>query len=369
MKLTRIEWQGYIVPFKDPVRTAGSDAPARQGLLLQLYSDTGLAVWGEASPVGPGNEQQLLGFAEQLEGVSDALFRMNITDAGSLHTLSAILSKVSSGLRFGIETALCDLVGKSEGRSIASVLGGTPRTMPVNALLTAESSEDAARQTREAVTKGFSAVKLKVGFLPVACDVERVEAVRSAAPGISIRLDANQGWSVPQAIEAIRLMELHGLEYVEQPVAAADIAGMRRVRNAVSTPIAADESVTSVETALRLVRTGTADVLIVKAARLGLLEASKVMHMAVAYRKPAIVTSSFETGVGLAASLHLAASVPDCGICGLATATLLEDTLVSSKLSPDRGLLACPSGPGLGAEPDPAAVSRYASHVRGRISR
>ena len=187
----------------------------------------------------------------------------------------------------------------------------------MNALISAMSPEQAAHEARQAVADGFRALKVKVGAASLDEDVRLLAAVREAAgPDIALRADANAAWSGPRAIEALRRMEPFRLEYVEQPV--GDIAEMAAVCRASAVPLAADELLTSAHEARRLLALSAARVFIVKAARTGLLGALDIARLAARNAVPVVVTSSLETGVGIAASLHLAAATwrdgsPACG--------------------------------------------------------
>lgn len=370
MKLTRLDWCGYRIPFRRRFVAAGSSAPARHGLLLTLYADSGIAGFGEASPVGAGDEQTVKELSGSLPGVARLILGEHVADMSSLRSVACKLSGPPRAIRFGVETALLDLLGKALCKPVAALLGGTPRPVPVNALLTAEECGEAVAEAREAVAAGFTTLKLKVGISAVEADVRRVAAVRRAVgPGISLRIDANQAWTVEQAITAMGLLGPFGLEYVEQPVSASDISGLAAVRRSVSTPVAADEALAGIENAVKLMRMNAADFLIVKAARVGLLESLDITQLAAEARVPAVITSSLETDIGIAASLHLAAAMPPGGpACGLATGPLLENGLGSDPLTPSSGEMVCPARPGLGLAPDPAAVAKYSSVIKGSIT-
>jgi O-succinylbenzoate synthase len=189
-----------------------------------------------------------------------------------------------------------------------------------------------------------------------------VAAVRDAAgPRVALRIDANGAWDVDTAIAMINAMEPYGIELVEQPVAAADVAGLRRVRDAVSVPVAADEAVTDAASAERLLAEGAADVLVVKPAVVGgLREARRIIELASVYGADAVVTSAFEAGPGVAAALHLAATLPrPARACGLATLELLADDLIERGPPVVDGRMVVPSGAGAGVTIDRAALARH----------
>lgn len=214
----------------------------------------------------------------------------------------------------------------------------------VNGTVPALGPEEAAAL---ALASGATTVKVKVGDEG---DVDRVAAVRAAlGPAAAIRVDANGAWDVDSALAAIHRLRRYGLELVEQPVASLeDLAAVRR-RAGVA--IAADECVRSVDDARRLRRLQAADVVVLKVQPLGGVAAA--LAVAEAAGVPAVVSSMFETSVGLAAGLALAAALPELPYAsGLGTAVLLEDDVVRDPLVPREGWLAVRR-----PVPDPELVS------------
>ena len=353
------------MPFRDPYVTARSTALDRHALLLWLTTSDGLTGVGEASPVGAGSRADLDALDQHLRQAATNLVGVDSTRA---FDLLVSLSPAVPALLFGLETALYDLLGKQSGQPLATLLGGSPRRVEVNATITSQDMQHAVRLTNEAVSAGISTVKLKVGAGSAESDQALVRAVREAAgEGVRLRVDANGAWTVDEAVRTIQLLTPLGLEYVEQPV--ADATGLAQVRQAVGVPIAADESLASADDARRLLKTGAADVLVIKAAQLGgLRQAREVIGLALEMNRAAVVTSSMETGVGLAASLHLAGMLSPGGpACGLATAALLEHDLLENPIPVEHGALSIPSSPGLGVTVDAEAVERYAIGLEGSV--
>jgi O-succinylbenzoate synthase len=151
-------------------------------------------------------------------------------------------------------------------------------------------------------------------------DVARVAAVRDAlGPSGRVRIDANGGWDVTRALEAIAVLSEFDLEYVEQPTAS--IEDLIAVRRKVGVPIAADESIRRGEDPLQVSRLGAADI-------------------AVLIAMPVVVSSALETSIGIAAGVALAAALPELPYaCGLGTTTMLTRDVVANPLAPDGGSL------------------------------
>lgn len=363
MRIERIDWLGFAVPFKRPLRTASTTLDTRYGVLLQLTSREGAVGWGEAIADNEGDTARL---ASLLEAVSPALLADDWGLPSPPDSAAGPMSQLPPALRFAIETALLDLSGKEKGEPAARLLGGAPRAVPVNWLIASPDIEGAVGEAREAVSAGFATLKLKIGTRQIEDDIALVRAIRNeVGEKVALRADANQAWPVEQAVQALRLLERMDLEYVEQPVAAGDIEGLRKVRASSSTPVAADEAVTGRDAALALIGCGAADFLVLKPARLGLAQSVAIAGLARESGIEPVVTSSIEAGVGLAACVHLAAAIQPSRACGLATARLLQHTLVKEPLDPVAGAMPCPAAPGLGVTVDMEAVRGYGLGISG----
>jgi O-succinylbenzoate synthase len=196
---------------------------------------------------------------------------------------------------------------------------------------------------------GFDTVKVK---MRVPTDVELVARVRdTVGPRIALRVDANAAWDVDTAVAIAGRLALLDVELLEQPVASLE--ELAEVRRRCSVPIAADESVRSIDDARSLARLGAADVVVLKVQPLGGVRAALVI--AEASGVPAIPTSMMETSVGLAAGLALACALPEVPFaCGLATAALLPADVTLEPLTPRDGRLAARV-----VAPDPELLARY----------
>ncbi len=216
------------------------------------------------------------------------------------------------------------------------------------------------RAGRLVLDSGCRTAKVKVGGLDGSVaptgigrnslddDAQRLAAVRHAlGPAGRIRIDANAGWSVSQALQAIPVLDdaAGGLEYVEQP--CASVEELAAVRRRVGVPIAADESIRRADDPRRVALAGAADVAVIKVAPLGGVRRS--LQIAEVTGLPIVVSSAVDSAVGLAAGLALAGALPVLDhACGLGTASLLVSDVSSNNPRPAFGRLAVPS-----AAPEP----------------
>lgn len=265
------------------------------------------------------------------------------------------------------DAALLDLEGQRRGVPVARLLAEDPlRAVPANAVIGSGAADETVRFAREAVDAGYSVLKLKVGVGDLDSDVARVEAVRWAFPDVAIRLDANGAWTEARARDAIERLAPLRVELIEQPVRVSAVAALRRLRRlrrADLVPIAADEAVTSIEAARRLLDADATDLLVLKPMRLGGIRPSlEIARLAATHGVAAFVTTTFDSSVGTAVALQLAAAV---GVGrpadGLSTGEHLADDLVRRPLVPRRGVLRLPARAGLGVAVDPQAVGRLAA--------
>ena len=219
---------------------------------------------------------------------------------------------------------------------------------------------------------GCRTAKLKVADprADLAADVRRVTAVREVlGPRGRIRVDANAAWTVQEAVEAIELLDeaAGGLEYVEQP--CRSLEELAKVRQRVTPPIAADESIRRAADPVRVALAGAADIAVIKVAPLGGVRAA--LRVAAAAGLPVVVSSAVDTSVGLAAGLALAAALPELHhACGLGTTSLLTTDVTASTLRPVDGYLPTPDrAPDPDRYPEVAADRETARYWLDRLLR
>jgi o-succinylbenzoate synthase len=314
----RHEFIPYAIAFRRPVATAAGVWAVRRGAWLRVEAEDGLAGLGEVAPLGP------------------------------LASAEALAAAIGSGpcREAAFDLALLDLDAQRAGQSIAAFLGGASRErVAVNALLFSDDAASIADEAAVAVAAGFRTLKLKVASASPEADIARILAVRErAGPGVEIRLDANGGWDEPTALRVLGAVAHCGIEFVEDPVAGDPGAVRRRL----GVPVALDAR--TLEEGWRAVRERGADVLVLKPMALGGVRATRELACkAIDAGLGVIVTSVFDTAVGIAGALHLAASLPGPARAhGLATAALLEETPIEGLDPAHAGGMQVPRGHGLG---------------------
>jgi len=358
VRIEAAELETFRLRLRTPLVTAHGPVASREGVLLSLRDADGRIGHGEATPLEAFGTEPLDAARRCLESCAPLLEGADLGDPEDLLGWLAGRSPPTATARAAIDAALHDLVAQQAGRSVASWLaakqGRSPRAeLPVNALLASPSTRALAVEARRAVALGFGTLKLKVGAGSLASDVDRVAAVRCAVgPGTRIRADANGAWSRQQARERLEALAPFELEFVEQPVAAGDLAGRAQLRRDASVPVAADESVLCLAELRAVLDAEAADVVMLKPSAIGGIgRARAAAELARSARVEVVPTSFLDGAVGVLSALHLAASLPGpLPAAGLATSALLENDLAPPP-TVERGRLRVPSEPGLGATP------------------
>ncbi|GAA1702914.1 L-Ala-D/L-Glu epimerase [Kribbella yunnanensis] len=336
-------------PLHTPFITALRTATHADSLLVEL-SDGSLSGWGEAPQVWKVTGESLAGAQACVEGpitaALDGLGPDDLTEA-----LRRVQNAVAGnfGAKGAVDTALHDLAARRLGVSLHGFLGSTVDTVQTDVTLSVGDADALATAAKARVADGFDVLKVKVGT-DAAADVERVRRVRDAiGPGPRLRLDANQGWSRRDAVNAINALEDCDLELVEQPVVAADLEGMAWVTDRVGTPILADESVYGVRDLVAVIRHGAADMVNVKLAKCGgLAPARTLLELAREHGIRTIVGSMMESHVGVGAAAALVAAYPTSAVNDLDAAWWLRDAPVTGGIRYNGALIRLPFEPGLG---------------------
>jgi O-succinylbenzoate synthase len=208
--------------------------------------------------------------------------------------------------------------------------------VPVNTTVPAVSPARAHALVR---ASGCRTAKVKVAEpgQTLADDIVRVEAVRDAlGPRGKVRVDANGGWSVDEAVVALKGLNVFDLEYAEQPVRTLE--EMAQLRRRVEVPLAADESVRTAADPLRVAGLEAADIVVLKVQPLGGVR--RCLAVAEACGLPVVVSSAVESSVGIAAGVALAAALPELPYaCGLGTVSLLDGDVTTDPMVPVDGML------------------------------
>ena len=266
----------------------------------------------------------------------------------------------SQQIASGIEVACWDALGKALGVPASTFLGGRVREeVDFMAFPQGDTAEELARDAAALAQEGHRVVYLKVGRAH-RDDEEIVAAVREAiGPEPLLRVDANEAWDVPGAVDAIRRLEPYDLDWVEQPVAAGNVAGLAWVRRSVETKIAADQAVFTNHELRLVLEQEAADAIVIGSHETGgLWRLRQLAHLAETYGIPVNRHACVESAISTFAALQVVACLPNVTLGNQVMHHLLAEQLVTTPLDLTGGRVAVPAAPGLGFELDLDAVER-----------
>jgi L-alanine-DL-glutamate epimerase-like enolase superfamily enzyme len=261
----------------------------------------------------------------------------------------------NAAAKAAVDLALHDLVGKIYGEPVWRLLGGSfAEPLETDFTVSIDTPEAMAEEARKLVDAGFRAIKVKVGEDPK-LDVQRVKAVREAVgENVKLWIDANQGWTPQEAVWALARIAEFRVEFVEQPVSAWNLEGMRWVRERSPVPVMADESVHSPQDALLAIKLGACDYVNIKLMKAGgLLRAKEIATICKNAGIPNMIGGMVESNLSATAAVHFALSEGNVVFRDLDLGERPEAKLVSkggSAIQNGFQVLADPEAPGFGFE-------------------
>lgn len=354
------------LPLAKPFRHASSGLIDRlEEVVVKLETADGHTGWAEVrgnAPYVTGDDRGRV--VASLTGIlCPALAaRKQIAPA----TLGRVMDGIVAGnspAKAALEIAAHDALARSLGVPLRRMLGGGDlASLPIHGSLPFCTPDQAARTALDYLDRGIRKIKVRVGLARLDDDLARLDAVREAVAGhaaaadVQLATDTNQGWTVKQAIHALRRFEPYALAWAEQPVAGADLAGLREVRQSTATPILADESCGRMADLLRIIELRAADGVHLKLVKAGGIRALMAM-VAVAEEAglPYLVGQMDEGTLATAAGLACAAasSPMSCELWGF----LRVASQPFSELLMRDGHVLLPTGPGLGIDVNEAALT------------
>jgi L-alanine-DL-glutamate epimerase-like enolase superfamily enzyme len=359
LKITDVEIFLFDIPLTSPFRIAIGEMTAATDLLVRIRTDQGVTGLGEACPFPPISGETQATNAAAARAIRDMIVGKDPLAIDDLVRLIGPIVHSNPSAVAAFDMAFHDILGKVAGLPLFRLLGGTKNVFETDITTSLDTLEKMTAEAKGYADRGYKTLKVKVGLDPDG-DFERLEAIRAAVgPKVAIRIDANQGWTVPQAVYALRKMAPLAIEFCEQPVLASDTAGLRAVRSQSPIAIMADEALFGPADAIKLIRAEACDTFNIKIMKAGgLLNAVRIAHIADAANMRCMVGCMLETRLALTAAAHVVASQANIVYADLdGNSEHVEDPIVDG-MTVKAGTLTLPETPGLGCDVDPAFVKK-----------
>ena len=311
MQITKAEVTPVELKLRQPVRMAGlPDIGHVTAIFVRLETRQGQNAWGctVAHPGLTGEKpQDVLRLCHDCAELVPDLHPMNIEY--SLGELAA-RAKASASVMCAFDLAFHDLLSLEAGMPLYRILGGYRSRIQTSVTIPIGTVNESVKTAKDRARQGFRILKIKGGLDPEE-DVRRVQAIHTTLPNHILRLDADGGYSVQQALDVARALE-DMLEMLEQPTPAADLNGLCQVKELSPVRILADQSLREPASALKLAGEQIVDGLSIKLVTCGgLLGARQIDAIARAARMTTMISCFIEPALLVSAGLSLALSSPN----------------------------------------------------------
>ena len=362
MKIKLIEPVAVSLPLTKPVKMAGVEIRNADNVLVRIESSDGLVGWGESAsaPIMTGETvESMVAAVKHLAPYLEGEFE----DIGTaVRTMNKWMYGNSSA-KGAIEIALHDLLGRATSQPAYALLGGKRRDRIATLRMISSGKLDAdIAEARASLAAGFVAFKVKVGVSTPEADAERTRRVcETLGRGVLICADANQGYTVDEALRYVKAVGDAGLDFFEQPIVQDDLDGMARIAASTRIAIGADEGVHSLEHIRRHHERKAAKGVSLKTIKLaglrGVMEAGRLC--AELGMEVNVACKIAESSIASAAVTHVAAALPSINWSVSLTCQYLAADVTRTPLQVVQGRVAVSDAPGLGVEVDEGLVRRY----------
>lgn len=364
-----IEASCYRYPLATPVVTSFGRMLNRPAVFIRAVDEDGVEGWGEAwsNFPAPGAEHRARLVNEVL---APGLVGRRFDDPAQAFTTLAAGTAVLAlqcgepgpfaQAIAGIDLALWDIFARRRSLPLWRLLGGRSREIKVYA--SGINPGGAARTAEVALARGHRALKLKVGF-GAETDMANLSELRALAGSGMLAADANQGWTVDQALEMLPRLEKFGLRWLEEPIRAdRPPAEWQRLRAVAPMPLAAGENIASVDGFRDVLAADVLGVVQPDIAKWGGLSVCAGLARDIIDAGKTFCPHYLGGGIGLLASAHLLAGAGGEGWLEIdANDNPLRDEFCGPAARVTNGMVTLGEEPGLGVSPDLAAIARYRS--------
>lgn len=313
------------VPITDPFVVATGARIVAENVFVRVTLRDGRHGYGEAAPFPEVGGEDRASCLASLALLAPALIGKSIKDYRALASQLAELAPTQPAARCGLETALLDAYCRAEGIPMWQLWGGADvRARETDMTIPITTRDDTVRLARGWYQRGFRLFKMKVGK-DVDEDISRLEAVHKTLPGVSFIGDGNQGFTREDCLRFAQGVKQFGgnIVLLEQPVVREDLDSLAAIRRETGIPVAADESVRSLDDARRVVEQGAADYINIKIMKTGVMEAAEIASFTLRSGLKLMIGGMVETRIAMGCSFSLVLGMNGFEVLDLDTPLLL----------------------------------------------
>ena len=355
LTIQQVELYKLSISLKEPFTTSLGTEYSAENVLVKIITAEGIIGFGECSPYMPINGESqdtcfIVGqyFAQALKG----------KDPLQIEDCIQLMDKIiygNSSIKSAFDIALYDIASQHAGMPLYKFIGGeNNKTIITDYTVSVGDIDKMAADAVKIKELGYPAIKVKLGKNGKT-DVERMKAIRAAVGNeIPLRIDANQGWTVEEAIETLNALAPLNIQHCEEPIARWNFMQLSRVKKESPIPIMADECCGDDHDAERLIQLGACDYMNIKLGKSGgIFKALKMARMAEAANIHLQVGAMLESRLAMTAFAHYALCSPNIEHFDFDTALMFSEDPVSGGIVYEKnGVVKVPEVVGLGATID-----------------
>lgn len=362
MKIKKVEAIPFRIPLKESFAIASGRMTHSNHVMVRIEGDSGLVGWGETTTFHSvyGYDQKSLYNVLQ-DYLIPAVTGWEASDIEGLHQQMDSVIPCNLMAKCGIDLAVHDLLAKKGQVPLHQLLGGKKRDrIQTIAAIGIVETDKAAEKALELKNRGYGVIKVKVGLQPEK-DLERLEIVRATVgDDIRLRVDANQGYDLETILDLRRRLDDLELEWLEQPLPAWDLEGLKKLTRTLKTPIAVDENVYTIHDVRLLHSIGAANVINIKVVKCGGIHRSRqIARFCDQSGIPWFLGGCLETAPGNVAQCHFYAAVADDSLAVETGGDFFVDDIVTAPVEMDGDSYVLPEGEGIGVQIDEDRLSKY----------
>jgi len=353
LKITDIKITTLPLTLHRPVVLTFGTIKKSQSVVVKVETNTGIYGIGEAAPFGPVTGETTETVLTVLKLLKNHLIGQDPLALQRInHTLKGAIA-LNTSAKAAIDIALYDIYSKVLDVPLYVALGGESDKVETDITLWIAPVNEMLKEIEKYLKEGFKIFKLKAG-IDSKRDIELVKSIReNFGEELILRMDANQGWNLTEAIDTINTLGEYKIELIEQPIPLWDIEGLKRIREKVRVPLMADESLFTPEDAIRLVRENAVDLFNIKLMKSGgLFDGTRINTIGEAAGIQCMVGCMMESPISITAAAHFVAANKNITRCDLDSTFHSSQDRVTGGADFKGGMITLPDTPGIGVDID-----------------
>ena len=359
--ISQVEIYKLRIPLIEPFITSLAYETHVENVIVVIRTEKGITGFGECSPYMPVNGESMdtcfiVGqyFAKLMKGQNALKLEENLAAMDKL-------IYANSSIKSAFDIALHDIIGQHQQVPLYKFYKGkNNKELVTDYTVSLSDPEKMAADALKIKNQGYPSIKVKLGASGKK-DVERIKKIREAVGDkIPLRIDANQGWNVKEAIDTLNALEKYDVEHCEEPIAKWNFMRLRKVKKNSPIPIMADESCGDAHDAERLIKLKACDMFNIKVGKAGgVFNAYEIVKLGGKAKMHMQVGAFLESRLGMTASAHLALCSDHIVHCDFDTPLMFSEDIVSGGLTYHaNGVMKVPDVPGLGASIEQAQLDK-----------